>query len=514
MDKSMDTLEGRLRVKSVSLQVPIEEEVNLERQMADVDHVVGQSIRFFKEQVQVGESKTTVQGSIGYRILYAAAGGGAKLCSISGSIPFAQSIVLEKEPDWEVEVHVEIGASTVKRLNSRKLSVFAMVNLYGEAYSAQRQSYIKDITGAVEKRFATMPYSRMIGHGTTAVSIKEAMSLPENEPDISRILYENVELRGVELIPGEGQLTMRGEVAVFMVYEGEEPEGSVRYYADTLVVEEHCEYPGIGEASMPTMRYEIVSAQVKEAPNEDGQMRHLHVSIEMEIAYTGYENEELRYLADAYAKQERIILKNTECLMEKSRSCQLMRVSVDETFAPSGEERLLMIYPVGAKVQMEKPELLEGELMVEGTVVCTLLYVGMSGIQPAVTELTIPFHKTIHREEKATDEKAHWEANVWGDVASFHVAILNGTQAEVRVTVNLTAVTQQVASCHLITDIQSEPYEEPCGPGMVGAVLSSSEELWELAKENRTTVDTILRINELSEADVKPGIPVLVCQNL
>ncbi|SFQ26289.1 protein of unknown function [Lachnospiraceae bacterium XBB1006] len=514
MEKSMASLEGRLRVKSVTLQVPMEEEINLERQMPDVDHVVGQTIRFSKEQVQVGENKTQVQGSIHYRILYATTGGSPMLHAVSGSVPFNQSIALEKEPDWEVTVRMEVGNNSVKRLNSRKLSLFVMLNLYADAYRTNCQEYITNVEGAVEKRFATTNYSRLKGHGTTAVSIKQSAELAEAEPDISRILYDHVELRAVELIPGDAQLTMRGEVAVFLVYEAQEPEGSIRYYTENLMVEETCDYPGKENNALPSMRYQVVLAQVKEAPNEDGQMRRLHVSVEVEIAYDVYENQEFTYLEDAYAKQENLILQHTECVLQKDRNCQFLRVPVEETFTPAEEERLLMIFPVGARVQLEKPELLEGELLIEGTVNCTLMYIGMSGTQPAVSELTIPFHKSIRREEMAEEKDADWEAYVWGDIASYYVTILNGTQAEVRLMVNLTAITQQIKSCRLITDMKKEPYETICGPGMIGVTLSSPEALWELAKENRTTVETILRINELNEEEVKAGIPILVCQNL
>lgn len=515
MEIKAGTVNERRNVNTMELQVPMEEEINLDRQMPDLDHVVGQKLRFCKEQIQAGEGSVTLKGSLLYQILYAPAGGSGRLQTIRGSVPVNQRLTMKLMPGSEVEIHARVTVGNVKRMNSRKLSLFAVLQICAEEFLNQKQDYIADVKEPVEKQFCKLSYSRFLQHNTTAISIKECVSLPAERPDIERILFENVELRDVELIPGDGRLRMRGELAAFLIYEPQDEEGKAEYLKLSVPVEEECDYASEEKEASHMIGFEVVMAEGKEAPNEDGQIRDLHLNAEMEIAYDVYGPGELTYLQDAYSKSKMLIPKQEEAQLVKKVHRQLSRIAVQESFSPAGDDRLLEIYPMGAEVQMEKPEVVDGGVVVEGMVVCSLLYRGMNtGVQPVTAELSVPFHQQLTMEEMTADKGKKLFPQIQAEIAEYTVSILDGTRAQVHAGVNVSAVVMEQTACRFLTELSEEPYEGECGPGMVGCILTEQDSLWELAKQNRTTVDAILRINELTEEEVKPGSTLLVCQNL
>lgn len=515
MEIKAGAVNGRRSVNSMELQVPMEEEINLDRQMPDLDHVIGQKLRFCKEQVQVGEGNVTLKGSLLYQILYAPTGGSGRLQTIRGSIPVNQRLAMKQTPGSEMEVCAKVTVGSVKRMNSRKLSLFSVLQIRAEEMLNQKQEYIEDLAETVEKQFCKLSYSRFLQHDTTAVSIKECVSLPAERPDIERILFENVELRDVELIPGDGRLRMRGELAAFVIYEPQEEDGKAEYLKLSVPVEEECEYASEEKEAVHIIGFEVVMTEGKEAPNEDGQIRDLHLSAEMEIAYDVYVPGELTYLQDAYSKQKLLLPKEEEAQLVKKVHRQLSRIGVQESFSPAADDRILEIYPVGASVQMEKPEVVEGGIVVEGMAVCSLLYRGMNtGVQPVMAELSIPFHQQLSMEGVTSDKKEALLPQIRGEIAEYSVSILDGTKARVHAGINVSALVPEQTTCRFLTELSEEEYETESGPGMVGYILTEKDSLWELAKANRTTVEAILRINELTEEEVKPGSSLLVCRNL
>lgn len=507
-----ETICSRRRVNRVTLQVPMEEEITLDRQMPDLDHVIGQHVWFMKEKMHTGDEKATIQGSLLYQLLYAPTGGGS-VQALKGSVPVSQSIMTGKTAGKSVELAVKVTTVSVKRLNSRKLSLFAVLDICGEIYEECCQEYVRDIEEPVEKKFVKMPYSRFLQHKTAAMSLKECVSLPENKPDVERLLFENVELMNTELLEEDGRLRLKGELAAFFVYET--PEQTREYGNLTVPVEEYCDFPREMEGAILNSDYTVVSAEAKDVPNEDGQKRDIILNAEVEIRYDGYRADELTFLSDAYGKEEKLCITAEDTRLVKTISTQKSRIPVEEQLSPAPEDRFLEIYPVGAVLQLEEPEVTEGGIVVEGMVVCSLLYLGMeNGVQPVATELSVPFHHQLAVNTVSKEELQSVSVFLDGKIAGLSAVIVDGTTAKIHAGVNITATMLTQETCPMVARVEKEPYEEGNEPGMVGYIFSENDSLWEIAKENRTTIGAILKINQLTEQEVKPGTALLVCRKL
>ena len=500
----------RERTAGAGLQFPMEEEINLEQQMPDLEQVVGQNFIFTPGQITKTEGKVCIQGDLEYQILYAPVKG--ELTSIRGSFPVSQCIMMDYEPQCDVQVEVNVSTVTIKRLNSRKLSVFVLLDAKANAYSMQEKRFIEDIEEPVEKKKAHLNTTQLMESGTTNISIKDILALPSNRPDVGRIIFYRAQIRGVELKAQPDGIWIKGELFAFLVYESGPEEPHMEYMELVSPVEGQGECNCM-DGAIQDMNYRVLSANVSEAPNEDGEVRDIHITMEIEVDYQQFEEKEVDYLEDTYSLDCLLKPEYETIGFQKLLSQQMVRIKAAEIFAPPGEDRLLTVYPTGSIVQMGVPEVVEGGVVVEGSVIVDLMYIGtLRGNSPRIIQVSIPFHQQINEAQLSQKNKDQIRVKVRADTVQLSATILDGTQADVKAVVNITASLYDRKEIPLMVSLQTDELPEEKWPGLVGYRLGKEDSLWKLAKENRTTVDKICRINGIKAQDVKPGMQILVCQ--
>lgn len=59
-------------------------------------------------------------------------------------------------------------------------------------------------------------------HKKDTLRIKEEIPLASNKPNIAEVLWSTVEVRGIDLRPEENKVKAKGELLVFVLYEGDD----------------------------------------------------------------------------------------------------------------------------------------------------------------------------------------------------------------------------------------------------------------------------------------------------
>ena len=506
---------GREEAANAALQFPMEEELNLEPNMPDIERLVGQNFQFVPKQTTRSEGKVCIQGEVEYQILYAPIRGQGELAGVAGSYQVNQCLMMEANPEWELDVKVEISSVSVKRINSRKMSVFLLLEVKGVAYDNCQQEYIQDVTGEVEKKMGSVKTTRIMNHKRTSMAMKDVILLPSNRPDIGKILFQKTQLRGMEFNCVDGNLWIKAEAYLFLIYESETEERRVEYLELTSPLEGQVECPECLQGEQMICSYQTTMTKVSLAPNEDGEIRDIHLNMEVEIEYEQTVEEDMEYVQDIYALRQHLIPQEVEITARKMCCQQMFRVKVSDTFMPAGEDRLLLIYPVSSKIKLEEVEAVEGGALVEGTVEAEILYLGTAnGQSPIMSQLFIPFHQQIAIPEVVGDGVQEMEFRITSDTVFLSANILDGTQAEVKAAVNLNLCAFEKKKIPVMMDLMEEPWEEDRRPGMIGYFVGKEDTLWKLAKENRTTVESICQINNLKSEELTPGMQILICQSL
>lgn len=122
------------------------------------------------------------------------------------------------------------------------------------------------------------------------------------------------------------------------------------------------------------------------------------------------------------------------------------------------------------------------------------------------------FEHRIDAEGITNDDKYY--VNWWAEQISGN---MTGTdEVEIKLTVAMEVMAFREERKALITEIKEESIDLEkvnAAPLMRGYVVQSGDTLWKLAKENFTTIDKIMEVNELKTDHIKKGDRLLLIKS-
>ena len=93
----------------------------------------------------------------------------------------------------------------------------------------------------------------------------------------------------------------------------------------------------------------------------------------------------------------------------------------------------------------------------------------------------------------------------------------DSSQVEVKAVLNLNCIVFEQQNIQKITEVQQEPFdmeELQESPGIIGYIAKEGDKLWNIAKENYTTISDIVKTNQLSSEQIKGGDKILIIKTV
>ena len=307
------------RVKrSTVIQFTMEEDLNLPEDKPDISTLNLEKGEVVIEEIRPGTDEVTVRGKLGYAILYHTQETGSNLVLLSGALPFEEKIHMEGTlPSDTVAVNGTVEDFTVNMINSRKLNLQALLLLTARIEEIYDEELPVGIQGGsagegVEYRISPMEVTELSICKNDIFRKKEEIPLPSSYPNIYQILWSNVSLRDVEFKPQEEKLAVQGDIQVFVLYEAEGEERSIRSYETTIPLNGTLECQGCREELLPDIRYSLVrqehgQPELTIQPDLDGEERILGLECALELNIRLYEEEQIDILRDIYGVTKEVI---------------------------------------------------------------------------------------------------------------------------------------------------------------------------------------------------------------
>ena len=102
-------------------------------------------------------------------------------------------------------------------------------------------------------------------------------------------------------------------------------------------------------------------------------------------------------------------------------------------------------------------------------------------------------------------------------IEQLQAVMLDQEHIEVKAVVHLDLLAVSEQTVHNIEEIAEEPLdmeELRNRPGLVGYIAKEGDELWDIAKENHTTIRDIMDTNGWKEKELAPGDTVLIVKQV
>lgn len=166
------------------------------------------------------------------------------------------------------------------------------------------------------------------------------------------------------------------------------------------------------------------------------------------------------------------------------------------------------------RVKVDKMKIVEDGIRVEGIVLLKVLYIIGNDDMPFYSmEAMIPFTHVVEARGITKDCVYYLHS----DLEQLSTTMVDSNELEVKATVGLNVLVLTRMEELIIDKIEEQPLDIKkiqSMPGITVYMVKQADTLWDIAKRFFTTVEEIVRLNELPGEEVHAGQPLLLVKKV
>lgn len=499
-------------------QITMDEDVIVPDKKPDVGRLIQEKGELQIDETRAQDGYVQIKGQFLYKLLYVSEDPEKKVVQMDGAVPFSERLNLKNAKNQDkVCLLWDIEDLTVTLLNSRKLNLKSVITFQAYMESVKTLQIPVDLKdgGDISRKKRELSALDLQLHRRDMLRIREELPLPSNKPNIQTILWEDVELRGLDIREEKGKINIRGELFLFLLYDGEEGDNLLQWMEQSIPFQQTVECPECEDGMISNMDFRIISKKVQVKPDSDGEERILQSDIHAELNMNLYKEKQMGLLLDVYtplvdcepvSSPEQI----QKLLMKNYSKCRINeRIPMD-----SDAGKVLQVCHSEGNVKIDQTALVEEGILVEGAVEIRILYIISDDNMPFYSmKAAVPFSHVI----ESQGGRKHTQYELQTDLEQLSLSMPDSSQVEVKMVVNLNAIVLENQEENIITDIQEHELEEKKiqeMPGVVGYRVQPEDTLWDIAKKFYTTMDSIRELNDLSQDEPEPYDTLLIVKKV
>lgn len=508
-----------MRKKSEAMnQITMDEDFNVPDAKPDVGRMIQNKGMVHIEEIKTSDGKILIRGYLEFALLYVGDQESGKVHSLVGKVPLEETLNLEgiKNGD-KVCLKWDIEDLSIHLLNSRKLNLKAIISF--QAYIEDHCTIpmpieLKDRDDISQMKKDVCALSLCV-HKKDSIRIKENINLPSNKPNIHEVLWDTIQVRGLDMRTEEGKIIVRGEIFLFVLYDSNDESNSLQWMEQSLPFEQELECTDCRADLISNIDVKILQCSIEVKPDSDGEERVIQTDIAGEVDIKLYEEQCYSLLLDVYTplKQCENVCKNEsieKLLVKNFSKCRVSeRVEMNNSAG-----KVLQICHSDGVVKVDDTKIVDDGIQVEGVVQVRILYIVSDDEMPFYSmDTMIPFTHVV--EASKINENCDYYLRT--DLEQLSTSMLDSNEIEVKMVLNLNVLVMEKTNVCIIADIKEMPLDMEKMekmPGIVGYKVQRGDSLWNIAKQFQTSIEVIKSFNRLESDDVNPGDTLILVKQV
>ena len=508
---------NKLKCKS-SVQINLNDDINVPDSKPDIASDMKVSGEVSLEEQKILSGKLYLKGFLFFQLLYLSAETDHQIHSMTGRLPFDEAIYLDGECSVEnAAIRWELEDLSANVINSRKISMKSLLQITVTAEELFDESVCVSASAdfPVCTRTNTLHLTSLGACKKDSYRFRDEIVLPSSKNSVRELLYRSLSLKNVDIRLLKDQFSIKGDLVVFLLYAAEEGEAAAEYFETELPFHAAIDCNGCDETMTPDIGLTIADKTVEVRQDNDGEPRIISLDVLMELQIKIYEDTSVEIIRDIYSPSmtltpvfrpvvyENLLLHNT------SRTRVSDRVKITDT-APkilqichgSGTARIDDVYPT------------EDGLMAEGIIDADIFYITPEDARPMYAiKAMVPFQQLIEARDIGPDTVY----SVAPELEQLTVLSSDSDELEIKASLLLNSLVFDRISDSFLSDITEQPPDYDAllkMPGMTGYIVKENDDLWTIAKEHHTTMESIMELNELADEAPAAGTHLLLLKEI
>jgi LysM repeat protein len=272
--------------------------------------------------------------------------------------------------------------------------------------------------------------------------------------------------------------------------------------------------PGVTPDMACSADYSVddIYAEVREDDNSE--MRHIDIEVVVGLKVKVRQKTEYPVVVDLYAPSKRIEPESLDVAMDSYFGRNTSQVVIKENIPlPDDYPEMEKIYDAICKPVVTDCKLEEEKVVVEGLLSFNIIYLAKDE-KKLVHSLSdeLPFKSQIPVPGCRMDMTP--EVNV--DIENMDINLVKKNEVEVKVTLGCLAEVYEKIKKSFITKVEEVEGENPIHKASITIyMVQPKDTLWKIAKRYFTTIDNIIKNNEIQDADnLQPGTKLIIPKKL
>ncbi|MFL7797620.1 DUF3794 domain-containing protein [Clostridium chauvoei] len=483
----------------------------------DMKEVLGVEGKASITNKEVLGDKVMVEGQLNYTVFYlpkdevTSDAPSNKIHSVEFTEKFANYLDLDNDEHRVLcEVECEIEHIEASWMNERKVGIDGLLALKWELYRSGEFEYVKDIEGKEDiqilKKEETI--NSVKGQKDLELIGKSMMKVTMDKPEIEEVLKCSMNLHKKEIKVGEDRIYVGCYCKIDVLYKGKENKELVTLQDDVYLFKEE-ELVGIGSDMISTLGLEVKNSECTIAADDLGESRVVNIEFQIKGKVKVYSKEKIELLKDAYSPSMNVELSkvNNELgIIQGTNSTEVM--VKDNIYVKDEKVKIEQIICTSGNASILEKIVEDDRVRVEGVIKAIVLYKSTDEeVCYGIASGEMPFSTSIEfkgaKEGMDVIAKASLE-NIDASIEANTIAI--------RATVAVSAKVCYKINKEWVTDIIEGPEEKKEKKASVTIyVVGKEDTLWNLAKKYCTTIDELMKLNDLeSQEDLKVGDRIII----
>jgi len=447
---------------------------------------------------EVLEGKVRIDGNVNVYIIYLADTENQNVRGLNTTFDFTQVLdINECKSNMKVDENVIIKSIECKILNGRKVNIKVSLMIEGIVYTNENIEFIKEIDEIPNVQYLKTPLqiTSLIGEGNAKAYAKDTIII-DNTDTLAEILSVDLNVINKDIKISYNKIISKAEICVKIMYLTE--DGRICIVENTIPIMGFIDMPNITEENDCEVKYKLRNIVLK--PNSDEE-HSVYFEAEFELTCRAYETKEIRIIEDLYSTTRELIFnpKQVNVTISRNNTKQICNIR-ERLIIPEIQEN--KIYDAMIKVIINDQNIVSDSIIYDGEMEINFIYESNDITKVSTIQYKLPFNFTAQASGVNNNNFVTTEIEV--KMQDF-VVLSEGT-IDAKIDLLFCINDLKTKDINIIDEIKVDDTKEDNLYSMTIYFVKSGDSLWKIAKKYKSTIEEIVRINNIEDENrIYPG---------
>ncbi len=470
----------------------LEADINLPDYCPEIQKILKCNVSAEIASVQNTSGRITAQGNAVVKLIYI--GDNGKTAAFEQAYPIqktAESDLITSESCVDVRVNVDYVNS--RAVSQRRIDIRAMLTFIFKVDKKREESVLCSAQGCgIQSRGNIYSFANLSGLCTKAFNLSEVIEIDSDKNPVSQIVNTSVFALSKDVKVINNKILIKGDCEIKIHYLAENKD-AIECIEHSIPISQIIEVDGVNEECISSLCLKVTSCETVGKVDSSGAMRLIDIGVRVCASFAAYNDVSLNLISDAYSTTNE--LKNTV----KSLEISTVNTTFDTTFINK-----VVVESIGVSVDsilgvwcsdIKCTSSLKGDVCIlSGTYQATVIYRD-SDKSTGIMQKPVDFEYSVNL--KKTASRINCRASL--QIAACSCLLTGESKLELKTEISACGIILSNEIVKYISDIEILDECENVNSACALTIYFSdeNEKVWNIAKKYKTTVQAIMKENDL-----------------